>query len=67
VDSVLLPSVRNNYLEAVDQKDDIINNLDQINIVQFNRTLLWLAPESVFRTPMGIYLTNPSKSADVYR
>ncbi|ORZ20482.1 hypothetical protein BCR42DRAFT_434868 [Absidia repens] len=67
VDSVLLPSVRNNYLEATEQKDDIINNLDRINIVQFNRTLLWLAPESVFRTPSGIYLTNPSKLADVYR
>ncbi|KAI8344602.1 hypothetical protein BC941DRAFT_409079 [Chlamydoabsidia padenii] len=66
VDSVLLSSVRNNYLEATNQKDDIINNLDQINIVQFNRTLLWLAPESVFRTPMGIHLTYPSKSADVY-
>ncbi|KAI8092857.1 uncharacterized protein BX664DRAFT_96027 [Halteromyces radiatus] len=66
VDSVLLPSVRNNYLEVAGQRNEIINNLEDLNVVQFNRTLLWLAPESVYRTPLGIYLTNPSKSADVY-
>lgn len=40
---------------------------DIAHVIRSTETLLWLAPESVVTTPLNVYLTYPSKQADVYR
>ncbi|KAI8062897.1 hypothetical protein BC940DRAFT_308004 [Gongronella butleri] len=39
---------------------------DEINVVRYTRSLLWMAPEAVSRSPMGMYVSRPSKAGDVY-
>ncbi|KAG2235247.1 hypothetical protein INT48_004714 [Thamnidium elegans] len=47
--------------------DDVTPSHDQVaRVLKSQNTLLWLAPESVVATPSNVYITFPSKPADVY-
>lgn len=48
-------------------KKDAVLTDEIAHVLRSTETLLWLAPESVVTTPLNVYLTYPSKQADVYR
>lgn len=63
LDSVIVNSVRDKHFDL--EKGESISS--RFNVVQHNKNLLWIAPETILFNTLGIYVTNTSKAADVYR
>ncbi|KAI8379101.1 uncharacterized protein BYT42DRAFT_313184 [Radiomyces spectabilis] len=60
LDPNVVSGIRKNYLTTDKQGSD------QAQIIQNNNTLSWRAPESVVCSSTGVYLSFPTKEADVY-
>lgn len=43
------------------------NNNDQARILTNFQNLLWTAPETIDRTPIGVYISSPTVQGDMYR
>jgi serine/threonine protein kinase len=46
--------------------DDGSSTEQVAHVIRSTQNLLWMAPESVVATPSNVYLTYPSRQADVY-
>ncbi|KAF7727728.1 hypothetical protein EC973_007187 [Apophysomyces ossiformis] len=53
-------------LSALPKKTDQISDNASTHVIQTSDKLLWAAPESIVCTPLGFYLTYPTKAANVY-
>lgn len=62
IDPTVLGALRKN--SHVDNKDLLS---DHTQMMTSSENLLWVAPESVACTPIGLYITSPTKRADIYR
>lgn len=62
IDPTVVGALRKN--SHVDSKDLCS---DHTQILSSSEHLLWVAPESVACTPIGLYMTSPTKHADIYR
>ncbi|CAO3617380.1 unnamed protein product [Mucor fragilis] len=61
IDPTVVGALRKN--SHVDSKDLCS---DHTQILSSSEHLLWVAPESVACTPIGLYMTSPTKHADIY-
>ncbi|KAL7326247.1 Histidine kinase osmosensor, variant 3 [Mucor circinelloides] len=61
IDPTVVGALRKN--SHVDSKDLCS---DHTQIMTSSEHLLWVAPESVACTPIGLYMTSPTKRADIY-
>lgn len=62
IDPTVLDALRKD--SHVDSKNLLLYHTQMLSI---SKNLLWVAPESVACTPIGLYIISPTKRADIYR